>query len=147
MEVNCWFCGQIFCFTALHQWRRKMQFPNIKPMTYLPKWQFLNTVHFFTVSSFKLCSFAQGNAVSNVKPGVSQWKATLRNDIWFPTVNGRIYFRKLLMLCSQMSHYICKYHNDPKFSDRYAWANRVDPDQTAPTLFAILSASFGLFAL
>ena len=24
------------------------------------------------------------------------------------------------------------YHNDPKFSDRYAWANSVDPDQTAP---------------
>ena len=24
------------------------------------------------------------------------------------------------------------YHNDPKFSDRYAWANRADPDQTAP---------------
>ena len=24
------------------------------------------------------------------------------------------------------------YRNDPKFSDRYAWANNVDPDQTAP---------------
>ena len=44
------------------------------------------------------------------------------------------------------------YRNDPKFSDRYAWANRADPDQTAPrgavcsgsTLFAIPSASFGL---
>ena len=24
------------------------------------------------------------------------------------------------------------YRNDPKFSDRYAWANIVDPDQTAP---------------
>ena len=24
------------------------------------------------------------------------------------------------------------YRNDPKFSDRYAWANSVDPDQTAP---------------
>ena len=24
------------------------------------------------------------------------------------------------------------YHNDPKFSDRYAWANSADPDQTAP---------------
>ena len=23
------------------------------------------------------------------------------------------------------------YHNDPKFSDRYAWANSADPDQTA----------------
>ena len=43
------------------------------------------------------------------------------------------------------------YRNDPKFSDRYAWANSADPDQTAPrsasTLFAIPSASFGLITL
>ena len=25
-----------------------------------------------------------------------------------------------------------KYRNDLKFSDRYAWANSADPDQTAP---------------
>ena len=25
-----------------------------------------------------------------------------------------------------------KHHNDPKFSDRQVWANRVEPDQTAP---------------
>ena len=25
-----------------------------------------------------------------------------------------------------------RYRNDPKFSDRYAWANSADPDQTAP---------------
>ena len=43
--------------------------------------------------------------------------------------------------------------NDPKFSDRYAWANSADPDQTAPrlwsgsTLFASLSASFGHISL
>ena len=24
------------------------------------------------------------------------------------------------------------YRNDPKFSDRYTWANSADPDQTAP---------------
>ena len=24
------------------------------------------------------------------------------------------------------------YRNDPKFSDRYAWANSADPDHTAP---------------
>ena len=24
------------------------------------------------------------------------------------------------------------YRNDPKFSDRYAWAKSADPDQTAP---------------
>ena len=27
---------------------------------------------------------------------------------------------------------IFEYRNDPKFSDRYAWANSADPDQTAP---------------
>ena len=26
-----------------------------------------------------------------------------------------------------------QYRNDPKFSDRYAWANSADPDQTAPS--------------
>ena len=25
------------------------------------------------------------------------------------------------------------YRNDPKFLDRYAWANSADPDQTAPS--------------
>ena len=44
------------------------------------------------------------------------------------------------------------YRNDPKFSDGYAWANSADPDQTVPrgaesTLFAILSASFGLITV
>ena len=42
------------------------------------------------------------------------------------------------------------YRNDPKFSDRYAWANSAAPDQTAPrgsTLFAIPTASFGLITL
>ena len=47
------------------------------------------------------------------------------------------------------------YRNDPKFPDRYAWANSADPDQTAPggavwsgsTLFAIPSALFWLITL
>ena len=40
------------------------------------------------------------------------------------------------------------YCNDRKFSDRQVWANSVDSDQTAgSTLFAILSASFGLISL
>ena len=60
---------------------------------------------------------------------------------------------------SQVRHFTRKnipfYRNNPKFSDRYAWENIADPDQTAPrgevlsgsTLFAILSASFGLITL
>ena len=45
------------------------------------------------------------------------------------------------------------YRNDPKFLDRYAWANSADPDQTAPslirvyTVLAIRSASFGHITL
>ena len=43
------------------------------------------------------------------------------------------------------------YRNDPKFYDRYVWANSADRDQTAvwsgSTLFAIPSASFGLITL
>ena len=37
---------------------------------------------------------------------------------------------------SELKHfrteYLKLYCNDPKFSDRYAWANSADPDQTAP---------------
>ena len=31
------------------------------------------------------------------------------------------------------------YRNDPKLSDRHIWANRVDPDQTAPKVMMHLS--------
>ena len=44
------------------------------------------------------------------------------------------------------------YRNDPKFSDRYAWANSADPDQTAPrgavwsgSALAYLSKTLGLY--
>ena len=47
-----------------------------------------------------------------------------------------------------------KYRNVPKFSDRRAWTNSIDPDQmllgavwSGSTPFAILSASFGLITL
>ena len=33
--------------------------------------------------------------------------------------------------CIENCH-LGRYRNDPKFSDRYAWANSADPDQTAP---------------
>ena len=32
----------------------------------------------------------------------------------------------------QIEQQLMRYRNDPKFSDRYAWANSADPDQTAP---------------
>ena len=30
-----------------------------------------------------------------------------------------------------------EYHIDPKFSNRYAWANSADPDQTAQSLHCL----------
>ena len=39
------------------------------------------------------------------------------------------------------------YCNDVKFSDRPVWTKNTDPDQTAPTLFAIPSASFGYITI
>ena len=36
------------------------------------------------------------SAVSYVKPNASQWEATLRDDVGFPTVYRRIYRRKFL---------------------------------------------------
>ena len=51
---------------------------------------------------------------------------------------------RLSLLTITIAAFTCvnvKYRNDPKFSDRQVYANSVDPDQTAPTLTAIPSAS------
>ena len=37
-----------------------------------------------------------------------------------------------VVYCFHTLHMFSLYRNDPKFSDRYAWANSADPDQTAP---------------
>ena len=51
----------------------------------------------------------------------------------------------------RVAYHYYMYRNDPQFLDRHAWVNSADPDQTAvwsgSTLFAILSASFGLITL
>ena len=39
---------------------------------------------------------------------VNQWKATLRNDVGFPTLYRRIYCRKFMTLSNQTSRCICK---------------------------------------
>ena len=39
---------------------------------------------------------------------VNQWKATLRNDVGFPSVYRRIYCRKFMTLSNQTSRCICK---------------------------------------
>ena len=43
---------------------------------------------------------------------------------------GKILFIEILYVVREAQKEL--YRNDPKFSDRYAWANSVDPDQTAP---------------
>ena len=42
----------------------------------------------------------------------------------------KFYGHSLLLLIQEEQ--FVSYHNDPKFSDRYAWANSADPDQTFP---------------
>ena len=37
-----------------------------------------------------------------------------------------------LLCCAHSNLFQNVYSNDPKFSNRYAWANSVDPDQIAP---------------
>ena len=41
-------------------------------------------------------------------------------------------FSCLLYIFIHYYYYFYVYRNDPKFSDRYAWANSAHPDQTAP---------------
>ena len=66
--------------------------------------------------------------------------------IWVCTVRSDLSVRKLrvttvalvqaLRLATSylyMTTSFPAYRNDPKFSDRYAWANSADPDQTAST--------------
>ena len=77
---------------------------------------------------------------------------TTSNRAGLEVIDGWFCGLMFFWIVFQSSH---DYRNDPKFSDRYAWANSADPDQTAPrgavwsgsTLFAILSASFGLITL
>ena len=41
------------------------------------------------------------------------------------------------MTISKQTSTSYRYRNGPKFSDRYAWANSEDPDQTAPSLITV----------
>ena len=48
------------------------------------------------------------SAVSCIKPKASQWEATLRDDVRFPTVYRKIYRREFLPLSNHMLCYIRK---------------------------------------
>ena len=48
-----------------------------------------------------------------------------RRDKFTSALEFEIIFHSILV-------HMAGYHNDPKFLDRYAWANSADPDQTAP---------------
>ena len=76
-----------------------------------PQMTFFNTDSHFDayllVFPLKLHYFTPtASTASDVKPDVSQRKATLRNDVGFPTVYCRIYCRKFLTSSSQTSRYI-----------------------------------------
>ena len=67
---------------------------------------------------------------------------TLMDWIWTDTTMAigswltmeDIYANIYVLKCWREAEKVHKifYRNDPKFSDRYAWANSADPDQTAP---------------
>ena len=58
---------------------------------------------------FEMSYFAPtASTTSDVKPDVSQRKATLRNDVGFPTVYRRLYRRNFFMSSNQTSRYIRK---------------------------------------
>ena len=40
----------------------------------------------------------------------------------------------IVVIFPMLRHLAKLYHNDPKFSDRHAWANSEDADQTAPSV-------------
>ena len=42
-----------------------------------------------------------------------------------------------LFMAISVDFSVLYYRNDPKFSDRYAWANSPDPDQTAQSLHCL----------
>ena len=70
---------------------------------------FVSFVMRWLIFPLKLRYFSpKASTTNNVKPDVSQWKAPLYNDVRFPTVNHRIYCRKVLMLSNQTSVYIHK---------------------------------------
>ena len=54
------------------------------------------------------------------------------------TVLVHYFFHQIFSPSSQLKVWSYRnYRNDPKFSDRYAWANSADPDQTAPRLIRV----------
>ena len=64
-------------------------------------------MHLFILSVEKMYYLHKAtSAVSCVKPNASQWEATLRDDVGFPTVYRRIYRRKFLTLSNETSRYI-----------------------------------------
>ena len=64
-------------------------------------------MHFFIFSVVKMYYLHKASsAESCVKPNASQWEATLRDGVGFPTVYRRIYRPKFLTLSKQTSRYI-----------------------------------------
>ena len=49
-------------------------------------------------------------------------------NCWYGMCKVTYNFKEIYLILNESGIY----RNDPKFSDRYAWANSADPDQTAP---------------
>ena len=94
------------------------------------------------MSVFSLISFK-----TNVTPTKSK-RITKHPVVEKQKTGENIYITHFQMNFAYINYSVFKYRNDPKFSDRYVWANSADPDQTVPrgavwsgsTLFVILSA-------
>ena len=54
-----------------------------------------------------------------------------RQQLFGMLIQGVVHNSLLFILVSVTVTFV-GYRNDPKFSDRYVWANSADPDQTAP---------------
>ena len=91
------------------------------------------------------CAYTSSNA-SCIKPLasciyslVNQLKATLRNDVGFPTVYCRIYCRKFMTLSNQTSRCICKCIRISSLQILYARNNPYNKDNASVSCYDALS--------
>ena len=122
-EVNCRFYGRNFCFMATHQRNRKTEFTTIKQTIYLrnDNFQYIyphpysNAFFTFFLSKYSVV-LPKSSGVSDVKPDVSQWKVTLRNDVgigvaksWRHRIRRRVILARILesaIKCRKLHHYV-----------------------------------------
>ena len=81
--------------------------------------------HVEQLTMHQICILNQSNEASS-NPGQS-------DHIMFVEIGQEIISTVILPYTDAViGESMCTYRIDPKFLDRYAWANSADPDQTAP---------------